>query len=751
MTRSPGDPFTNFGFGFGQGPAQLGDQVVARQQLGALNPTTGKSLDWNPGSDSFLGAQSLTFVEGHGLLVGHDGNRFGGANIGRHAFFPLGNDPTGPVAPGGGFVCSISFDGSTAVLTYSGDRAPSEQLRRNNNWAGNVTGEDSSRIANAVGDDFSVRLRGAGFDDPFSEVPCTTGGGGGGTVQLDTSITSPTNAQVVAPGNITITGEASAPDGIRRVRLVVVRTVDRHYLNEDGSYTPTWAPIDIDLNTNDEERTWSETLNITQSGEYNLSARTFDRDGTRDETVASVQFIVGSTDDDPPELTVTGPVNPSPGNTAVIEGSVSDDLGVQSVTFTIREQDRNLFLRPDGTLGGSHTFTASLTNPGATFTQFSSTLTNVPVGDYQVRIEARDTSGQRFVRSRGWAQLGDTSPPTIEITSGAEQKGAPNSRFTFSGTAEAEAGIENIQVLIREVVDWRGVGANGNLSARANYFTIPGTNGGTTRNWSYQSPQLASGTYNVFFRLNDDLGSRVIASTQIVSGPGGDDTPTQTVTGALRFQQGVDGLTIDLGGTATDDRGVESVTIQIYDADERQWLQTDGSFDVVPDPVTATLQSPGAQSTNWTYTFNAPEPSTYWFLVRAVDDAGQATRVHVFSSARVYPGDDLPTVTVNSPNQNQVITTNRISVNGRADDDNGLSAVEVLFRNIDTGQYLQADGSLGGFSWLDAALTNPGADRTNFDLATPVLPDGTWDVTVRAVDNRGQTTTPTTRVRVTLE
>ena len=48
----PGDPDTTFGFGGNQGPVILGSQVVQREQIGALDPSTGKSVDWNPGSDS---------------------------------------------------------------------------------------------------------------------------------------------------------------------------------------------------------------------------------------------------------------------------------------------------------------------------------------------------------------------------------------------------------------------------------------------------------------------------------------------------------------------------------------------------------------------------------------------------------------------------------------------------------------------------------------------------------------------------
>ena len=742
----PGDQFTNYGFGFGQGPAQLGDEVVPREQLGSLDPATGKSQPWNPGSDSFIGVQSLTFVPGKGLLVGHDGNRLGGATVGRHAIFPVGDGPVDP--PDGGYTCSTAVDGSDVVLTFTGERGGSENLLRNGGWTATVTGLPNIRINNAAGDVFAVRVRGPNFANPFADIPCTPGDPGG--VTLDTSITAPTAGAVVAPGNVTLTGEASAPGGISLVRLSVVRRTDTMYLTADGSFTSTWAAIDVTLNTNDEERSWTQTLNLTDTGEYKITAKTFAADGSRDESRAERKFVVGATTDDPPVLTVTGPANPSPGSTAIIEGTVTDDLGVSSVTFTMRERDLNLYLRPDGTLGSQATFSAGLSNPGSISTSFSSTLTNVPVGEWEVRVEARDSSGQRFLRIRSYSQIGDTAPPTIVITNGTDQKKPANSQFAFSGSAQADAGIESIETLIRNVVDYSGVQVTGNLGSRANYYVLPGSNGGTAKDWSYETPPLGPGTYDVFVRVTDQLGARATQRTLLVVGPAGDELPTTTFTGSLRYQQGVDSLTVLIGGTASDDVGVGDVTIGIFDFVDRVWLQTDGTTDSIPDPFSATLSAPGSTSTDWSFEFTAPKSNTYYFYVRAVDSSAQAADVRTFGSARIYPGDSLPTVTTNLPTANQTITSNRIAVSGSANDDISVIGVEILIYHADSAQYLRADGSLGGVEWIQASLTNPGGDRSNFDYQTPVIPDGKWDVIIRSRDNNTQTTLPVTRLRVTL-
>jgi hypothetical protein len=67
------------GYGTGQGLAGygLGDAVVRRDHIGALNPADGKALEWNPGSNSFEGNKAME-ATARGLFVGGDGMYQGG-------------------------------------------------------------------------------------------------------------------------------------------------------------------------------------------------------------------------------------------------------------------------------------------------------------------------------------------------------------------------------------------------------------------------------------------------------------------------------------------------------------------------------------------------------------------------------------------------------------------------------------------------------------------------------------------------
>ena len=757
----PGDPNTNFGFGQGQGPLALGSQVVQREQLGALNPATGKSVDWNPGSDSFIGVQSLTWDDQLGLLVGHDGTRLGGVNnIGRHAIFPLGQTPNngggGNGGGGGGndsLACTATFDGNNATISFTGDRGDSLQLRRNGSWAATVTGNSATINANQ-GDTITGRVRGPNYADPFQDITCTNGngggnGGGGGNVSLDTAISTPTNGSVVNAGTVTISGQSTAPDGVSRVRLTVIRNATGEYLNDDGTYSSEFSPLDIDFNGANTTQSWSIDVNLEFSGEHSITARTFDTNGTRDENVQR-SFIVASAANEIPELAITSPSGSISTSTVQVSGTATDDIGVQSVSFAVRNRDTNEFFRLDGTLGASQSFTTTLSNPGEPFTNWTATLTGLPEGFWQITADAFDTSGQRDRLSRNFTQAGNNAPPTVEVTSGEGQRVNPNSRANFAGTAGASAGIDRVEVRLRNVVDFSGVQQNGSLGPQANFFTIPGVGGGTSTTWNYQSPQLPAGTYDATFRVIDEIGATSTVTTQIRVGAAGDDLPEITFT-TNRFVQDTTSLNVVIGGTATDDNGVGQVSVTIFDSTRRVWLQPDGTTSNRPAPFFAQLTSPNATSTAWSYTFNAPSAGAYSFNVRAIDTAGQAAAAQIVGSFLGFPGDERPTTTIATPANGQTITNGRISASGTANDNSSISEVEVLLRNRDTGLFLRADGTMGSAQWINASLTNPGGDRTNWNYTSPALADGSWQVRARTFDNNGLSTASIPSVIVDLQ
>ena len=394
----PGDPEIQFGFGQDQGPSVLGEEVVRREQLGALNPNTGKSLDWNPGSDSFIGVQSLTWSDRYGLLVGHDANRLGGVQIGRHAVFGPGNTPGAPTptptpTPGGPLTCEASFNGSTATVTFSGDLGNSLQALRNGSWAATVTGNSATINAN-TGDTIGARVRGPNYDGA-QDITCSVNNNApapapGGVI--DTQITSPVSGGVVTGGTVSITGESEAPAGVSRTRLTIQRADTGEYLTPNGSFVPEWTPLDTDFNGNAQLESWSYDVNLPFVGQYDIAVRTFDVNNERDATVRR-SFVVGLVNNEPPSVLPNLPV--VDGNTVTLTGTAIDDLGISEVSLLLLNRDTNQYYRLDGTVGEAQRIQTTVVNPGDTRPTWSITLENVPDGSWNAIVDARDTSNQR--------------------------------------------------------------------------------------------------------------------------------------------------------------------------------------------------------------------------------------------------------------------------------------------------------------------------------------------------------------------
>ena len=132
-----------------------------------------------------------------------------------------------------------------------------------------------------------------------------------------------------------------------------------------------------------------------------------------------------------------------------------------------------------------------------------------------------------------------------------------------------------------------------------------------------------------------------------------------------------------------------------------------------------------------------------------VDDAGQLSQNAVFATARIFPGELRPEVVLFQPADGQTITTNRINATGEAFDDTALARVEVRIQNVETSEFLNSDGSFGSSEWIPAQQTNPGADRTNWDYSSPLLPDGNYVFQARSVDANDQTS-PAARAELVL-
>jgi PKD repeat protein len=184
-------------------------------------------------------------------------------------------------------------------------------------------------------------------------------------------------------------------------------------------------------------------------------------------------------------------------------------------------------------------------------------------------------------------------------------------------------------------------------------------------------------------------------------------------------------------------------------------VQPNGTMAAAFATIPATLASPNATSTTWTLGVNLPTKGEFSVTAFAVDTAGQQDISTSGATARylVYPGDLDPSLneTLASPTEGTAFTEARIFVSGRAQDDIGLSRVEVAVVNS-ASQYMSSSGAFTSTteSWRAAFLNSPGTPGSNYSYTTPVIPSGAYRVRTRAVDVYGQVQPIPREVNVTV-
>jgi len=123
--------------------------------------------------------------------------------------------------------------------------------------------------------------------------------------------------------------------------------------------------------------------------------------------------------------------------------------------------------------------------------------------------------------------------------------------------------------------------------------------------------------------------------------------------------------------------------------------------------------------------------------LQADDMNGQMTG----SAGNTEPSADTdnPTATLQSPSPNQTIANFPFELSGTARSDSSeITAVEILVFNTATMENLQADGTMGPYTELQAKLDNPGENTTDWSLNVSSLPPGPYYIAVRASNGESQ-------------
>jgi PKD repeat protein len=678
----------NVGYGTGQGLAAyaLGDAVVRRDHLGALNPADGKALEWHPGSNSFEGNKAMLATP-RGVITGGDAGIQGGSSVGRIAFFDLNQRPaasnpdTTIDSPIAGRVVPAGEE-----FTIEGTARHSSTLRRVQVevQSGNQYLQDDRTSWGAFNTIDLVYGAGGGLQNPVNGVtawslPLTISDSREMTVRTRAVLTSgtqepvkavkkiesfsfddlPPGTSITAPSSalqtstsFVLRGSATDDKGVESVSIYVRDENDR-YLTAAGDLTDDYTLFRVTTdNPGAVSTTWQYELNLPHEGEWKIYAMARDNAGQSDTRGAVATYTVSSTGA-PPTVTVTSPVEVTPpvvpptltrapGGRITFAGTAADPDGLATVEISLRNATTYEALNADGSWG------ADLT--------------------------------------AGWHRI---SPANMNATS---------YNWSYQMPADLVPGVYNFQV---RATDRQDLTTTSSLQGKVNIsVAVPGDAAPDTR----------------------------------LTGAG-------VITAPSRH--------LDLAGTATDDIGVKAVKVVLLENETLRFLRPDGTLAAGLRTIDATVTpvNPGdPKSVNWTLSVDVPANGNYTVLATAVDSMDQYDLSATGAQGQylVFPGDAAPQLLPNlfSPADNTAFTESRIVTSGRAEDDTSMARVEVAIMN-QAGQYMNSSGVFSSGERYNAAFLNsPGSAGSNFSYTSPVIPNGSYTLKVRPVDTHGLTPEP---------
>ncbi|MDW3213949.1 MAG: PKD domain-containing protein [Ilumatobacteraceae bacterium] len=677
----PWPGLTNVGYGRGQGLAGygLGDDIVIRNHIGALDPADGKSLEWNPGSNSFEGNKAM-LVHPRGVITGGDALTQGSANVGRIAVYDfaavpaVGQNETAITLPIEGRVARADEEfviEGTATATSGVRRVQLEIQDRDRNlylqddlttwgafntiyvplaspnatsttWSQPVTLSGNRRIilrARTVGlnnsQDASKAIKTFETFGLADETPATSINGPSGSV-IPTLV-------------FTLTGTAGDDFGVNAINYSV-RDVQNRYLQDDGSVSGTYNTFRVQPDViGATSATWSAEVTVPYESQWSVEAIAVDTAGQADLRGAARTWIVSATAI-APTVTITAPaaVNPPtatapitmlPGAAVTFSGTAIDDEGLKNVEITLRNTVTRENLANDGSWGVDSLAGVFRISPlnlsGTTYNWSYTTPFDLAPGSYVFSVRATDdldlttTSANRGNLTIN-VQVPDDLPPDGRLDITGTQPNQPSLQLDLTGTATDDIGVASVMVTLRERESGRYVQANGSLSAAFHLLpTVLANPGATSTTWSYSTTLLAQGDYDVTAFAFDTSGQQ--------------DPSTSGATARYRFYPGdqppvfnetlfspSDGASFDDGkivvsGRVEDDQQIAQVQIAIVDGAGR-YMNSSGAFtSTTASYRSAFLNSPGSPGSNFSYTSPVIPAGVYTVLARGVDQHGFMT------------------------------------------------------------------------------------------------------------------------------
>lgn len=337
----------------------------------------------------------------------------------------------------------------------------------------------------------------------------------------------------------------------------------------------------------------------------------------------------------------------------------------------------------------------------------------------------------------------ETTIPTVTLA--APRPGVlPPAPITIAGTAADDSAVAAVQIAVRDTATGLYWNPHDASWVTWKYWSLapwrgPAPSTAVSYEWAFKGVTTGA-SYAIDVRSMDTSGNYSWMRSAAVSvlSPTPDMAPPDATLTTPTPNQVLPGGPVDFTGTATDDVSVAAVRLGVRDRGTGLWWQPGGGWGAFAW-LDATLASPGAATTTWSYRWGPPADGAYGVLVDAVDTSSRTDPARTwvtFATATAAPDTSPPAVTLTAPPPNASLPAGPVTLAGAATDDVGVTSVRVAIRDNTTRLWWTGTG-WAAFTNLPAQLAAPGATGTSWTYTwTPPGP-GTYGVQVSATDQAG--------------
>jgi hypothetical protein len=330
----------------------------------------------------------------------------------------------------------------------------------------------------------------------------------------------------------------------------------------------------------------------------------------------------------------------------------------------------------------------------------------------------------------------DTTAPNGTVTAPANGQ-VYNGQVTVTGTATDNRSVAEVYVVIKNTstnkylqpdLTWASAWAQ--LPSFVHEYQANSTAFG----WAGELP---NGNYTVTGRVVDLRGNVDVVPARSFTVTSGNDTVDPD--GSLDVPtpgQAFTTSSVAFSGSATDNLAVAEVNVIIKDQETGDFLQDNGTTWGSWNAIPTSLASPNSPATDWEWTGTLPD-GAYGVWVQVKDLAGNKDpdKASATFSVDTTPPNSWFT---NPRNQDETLTSRTVPFAGVAVDNLGVAFVKLIVKDLDTGKFLQPDGSWGPKVRLPkVTLADPGATRTTWTFTRLIPKDGNFRVIAHMKDLAG--------------